>query len=304
MAKNRSEAMRDAFLARSIRLARVSSWMSKQAEAALLNLRAAIIAELFGSNRPVLLVSTVIRREMNQMRERLVGYFRQVLGAEQQFTSNTIAKYAEVVVPSRSSLLLPDVMGQPFKVWFDKFTDELETRTVGQVRMETATGRRIVVRPDFLLDFFGRTVTGLDALIRTYMNRVQNLTIREIALGSIPDFRWVQISILDSRTTVICRSYAQLEWTKEFEPVGHHEPFKDGAPRHWNCRSLIVPALMEDQLREIGFEDWFQELEGFQRDGIFGKTQSKLYRRRLIGTGDLLRQTTRPLEVAKLTLNL
>ena len=198
-----------------------------------------------------------------------------------------VAKYAEVVVPGRSAFPLPDMMGQPFKVWFDRLTADLDTRIVGEIRVEMATGR-LSVRPDFLLEFFSRTVTALDALIRTYMNRVQNFTIREIALASLADFRWVQISILDSRTTVICRLYSQLVWTKEFEPVDHDQPFKDGAPRHWNCRSLIVPVLPNDDLREIGFDEWLTSMARSDRERLFGANRVKLFERGLVGVRQMV----------------
>lgn len=297
---NKSEQMSGEFIARSLRLARVSSWMIKQVDTALPALRSAIIAELVGSNRPVVFVSALIRQTMDRLAASLLSTFRQIADIENEFTHGVISKVAPVSFIDRTFPTMPDLMGQPFKVWFDKFSEDLDIKIVGQIRVELATGQ-IQIKQDFLLEFFSRSMAGIDALIRTYMNRIQNFTIREVALASIPDFQWVQVSILDARTTQVCRDYAQLAWTKDFESIFHEQPFKDGAPRHWNCRSLVVPLLPEDDLRELTFDEWLDELRQGDGDLLFGKVQHRLYKRKTLSLGDLVRQANRPLPLADLS---
>jgi hypothetical protein len=294
-----SEKMSGEFLARSLRLARVSSWMIKQTEVALPALRSAIIGELVGSNRPLVFVQTLIRKTLDELGNQLLAIYRDMAQRELDFARATISKSAPIVVFDSAFPVLPDVMGQPFKVWFNKFSEDLDIKIVGAIKVELATGQ-LQLRPDFLLDFFGRTMAGLDALIRTYTNRIQNFAIREAALAGIPEFQWVQISILDARTTQLCRDYAQLVWNKDFSPVDHERPFLDGAPRHWNCRSLIVPLLPEDDMRELTFDEWLSELRQGEADRLFGKVQHRLYKRKTLSLGDLVRQANRPLQVSEL----
>jgi hypothetical protein len=294
-----SEKMSGEFLARSLRLARVSSWMIKQVDSALPALRAAIIAELVGSNRPIVFVQALIRKTMDELGNRLLAVYRDMALAEFIFSARVLSKESPVYVIDQVFPTLPDVLGQPFKVWFDKFSEDLDIKIVGAVKVELATGR-LQLRPDFLLDYFGRTMAGLDALIRTYTNRIQNFAIRETAVSGIPEFQWVQLSILDARTTQVCRDYAQLVWNKDFSPVDHDKPFLDGAPRHWNCRSLIVPLLPDDSMRDLSFDDWLNELKQGDGDRLFGKVQHRLYKRKTLSLGDLVRQANRPIPVSEL----
>lgn len=53
-----------------------------------------------------------------------------------------------------------------------------------------------------------------------------------------------QISTLDNRTTEICIAYSDATWdTKTLEPIGHDLPFDGGPPRHFGCRSGIIPVV-------------------------------------------------------------
>jgi hypothetical protein len=294
-----SEKMSGEFLARALRLARVSSWLIKQTDSALPALRAAIIGELVGSNRPLVFVQSLIRKTLDQVAARLLANFREISNQEFIFSARVMSRVAPTYVIDEVFPTLPDVLGHPFKVWFDKFAEDLDIKIVGAIKVELATGQ-IQLRPDFLLDYFGRTMAGLDALIRTYVNRIQNFAIREVALAGIPEFQWVQISILDARTTQVCRDYAQLAWSKDFKPIDHEKPFQDGAPRHWNCRSLIVPLLPDDDIRELTFDDWLNELNQGDGDRLFGKVQHRLYKRKTLSLSDMVRQANRPLEVSEL----
>lgn len=60
-----------------------------------------------------------------------------------------------------------------------------------------------------------------------------------------------QLSTLDSRTTPICVAYAGGEWNLQGKPIGRTRlPFNGGPPRHWNCRSVLVPITKT--FRELG----------------------------------------------------
>jgi len=60
-----------------------------------------------------------------------------------------------------------------------------------------------------------------------------------------------QISTLDSHTTEICIAYDGQEWDLDGEPIGDTElPFSGGPPRHWGCRSVLVPITKT--FKELG----------------------------------------------------
>lgn len=89
-------------------------------------------------------------------------------------------------------------------------------------------------------------------LIRTSVNKISN----DAALKSFQENTDViefieQISTLDSRTSDICKAYDKKIWNaKTLEPVGHSLPYRGGPPRHWNCRSVIVPVTKS--LEDLG----------------------------------------------------
>ena len=62
-----------------------------------------------------------------------------------------------------------------------------------------------------------------------------------------------QLSTLDGHTTDICIAYSGAQWDLDFKPInGTTLPFNGGCPRHWGCRSIIVPILKT--FKELGID--------------------------------------------------
>lgn len=54
-----------------------------------------------------------------------------------------------------------------------------------------------------------------------------------------------QVSTLDDRTTLICTAYSGKVWRlPDFTPVGHDLAWNGGPPRHYNCRSVTIPIVV------------------------------------------------------------
>ncbi len=89
-------------------------------------------------------------------------------------------------------------------------------------------------------------------LVRTSINKMSN----DAALRAFQENEDVikaieQVSTLDARTSDICKAYDSKVWdVKTLEPIGHSLPYRGGPPRHWNCRSVIVPVTKS--LDELG----------------------------------------------------
>lgn len=81
-------------------------------------------------------------------------------------------------------------------------------------------------------------------LIRTSVNKISNDSALKAFQDNLDVVEFIeQISTLDSRTSDICKAYDSRLWNaKTLEPVGHSLPYRGGPPRHWNCRSVIVPV--------------------------------------------------------------
>jgi hypothetical protein len=83
------------------------------------------------------------------------------------------------------------------------------------------------------------------ALIRTSVQAVSNSARTETFENNDDIIENVQqISTLDGRTTLTCKSRSGLQWNiKTKEPVGHWIPWNGGPPLHWSCRSVTVAVL-------------------------------------------------------------
>lgn len=93
-----------------------------------------------------------------------------------------------------------------------------------------------------------------ETLVRTSIAEVVN----QSALQSFQEMNDVikavqQISTLDSRTSDICIAYSGLVWDVDtLAPIDHTLPFNGGPPRHFNCRSRLVPVMKS--FEELGID--------------------------------------------------
>lgn len=133
-----------------------------------------------------------------------------------------------------------------------------------------------------------------------------------------------QQSTLDSRTTTTCIAYDDQSWDLDGEPInGSKLPFNGGPPRHWGCRSILVPITKS--WRELGsaidipgyepatrasidgevagkttFQTWLDSRTTAEQDAQLGKGRAELYRAGKITLQELLDQRGRPLTLEQL----
>jgi hypothetical protein len=131
-----------------------------------------------------------------------------------------------------------------------------------------------------------------------------------------------QLSTLDARTTEICTAYSGAVWDLDGKPIeGTSVPFNGGPPRHWQCRSTLIPITKS--WRELGvdmdempasvrqsmdgevpadmsFDDWLKGKSKTFQDQLLGKGKADLWRNGAITLTDLVDQTGRPLSLAAL----
>jgi hypothetical protein len=229
------------------------------------------------------------------------------------------------------------VQGAPSADWWAKQSDELIFRFSNQLRLGMAAGEtngelisRIVGSADSpgIMDV---SRTTAEALVRTSVQTVANSARLETFKANADVLDGVQqISTLDSRTTEICMAYDGEAWTLDGEPMdGSSLPFisedsgPDGVPRHWNCRSVLIPIVKSvsqltgvdgiDELPEstrasmdgavaesTTFESWFSGLGSSRQDDILGPGKAELFRNGSISMTDLVNQRGRPLTLTEL----
>lgn len=200
------------------------------------------------------------------------------------------------------------INGAPSAVWWNNQANGLKQRFENAVRTGILAGetndqiaRRIrgTKANNFEDGVMSATRREATALVRTSVQAVANKARQDTFEENIDVISQVQQrSTLDSRTTNICKSYSGLVWKMkkgpngvEYIPDGHDKKFANvdrdgglhyGPPRHWQCRSALVPLTQSwEELankkvktpgdREKKFREKFEDRlrkRGFSKDQI------------------------------------
>jgi Phage Mu protein F like protein len=151
-------------------------------------------------------------------------------------------------------------MNTPVRTYFRKITSDEEARIVRTVRAGLAQG---LTPTQLAAQISGGVVNGIEykpivelsrsqstALANTMTRSSANKAAARLYMQNQSLIRGVQqVSTLDSKTSDICRAYDGAQWEYDIEATGGYSgintnlPFNDGPPRHFNCRSYIVPIL-------------------------------------------------------------
>ena len=114
---------------------------------------------------------------------------------------------------------------------------------------------------------------------------------------------WRWHAVLDQRVTTGCAIRHGLMYSMDLEPIGHSIPIERPPPRHWGCRSLLLPMLRMPRPtdRPVGsFEDFIGSLSPEDQDDVLGRGRADLWRRGVITKSDLVNQRGRVLTLAEL----
>lgn len=155
--------------------------------------------------------------------------------------------------------------------------------------------------------------------VQTIANEARLATFEENS-DIIKGVQW--ISVLDSRTTVICMARSGKVWSLPgYKPVGHDIPWNGGPPAHWGCRSTVIPitktfrelgididdvspttrASMDGQVAaDLTFEQFLASKPPEFADEMLGKGRAQLWRQGKISFSDLLNTKGEPLTLKSL----
>ena len=133
-----------------------------------------------------------------------------------------------------------------------------------------------------------------------------------------------QLSTFDDRTTEICMAYSGAAWDLDGNPLeGTNLPFDGGPPRHWNCRSVLIPivksfedlglegpsitpgtrASLNGQVAaDMSFDKWLKGQSRVIQERLLGKQKTALFRSGQLQLKNLLDVSTRPIAAAELSV--
>lgn len=143
----------------------------------------------------------------------------------------------------------------------------VEGRPVDQIA-RTIRGTRALQYRDGILEISRR---GAEAMVRTAITHTAASAANETykAMGDlVQGVEWV--SILDSRTSVICGARD-----------GQVYPLDSGPrpPAHINCRSTVIPRIDGvEPIERTTFQEWLAKQPAEVQDDILGPSKAKLFR--------------------------
>lgn len=140
---------------------------------------------------------------------------------------------------------------------------------------------------------------GVQSLIKTAVQSMANQA-RMASYDSFSGVRgYIHTSVLDGKTSVICRVRSGAIWDLNKEPIlGTSVPF-DTPPLHRRCRSFLRPYFGGD-VQDVSSEDWLAAKSVKQQDAALGVGRADLWRSGKITFSDMLDQSGRPLTLAKI----
>lgn len=234
--------------------------------------------------------------------------------------------YGAALAPSTHfATALTDILvqGAPSADWWSRQAGDVAFKFSNVVRQGIVQGKANGVIIKEVREVMDVSRANAAALVQTSVQQVANSSLLETFKANADVIKgMMQLSTLDSHTTDICMAYSGAEWNLDEEPIGDNDlPFNGGPPRHWNCRSVLVPITksfaelgmdspeMESSERastdgpvaaNTTFKDFLERKGTAFQDEMLGKGRAELWRKGTITLPQLLDQRGNPLTLAEL----
>ena len=318
--------MQDKIIQRNIELYRLISEQQRKAKALLVDVKSDIIKILANEDL------TAIRRRrleslIKQIDERVKSGFdmieTNVVDVQNELVPHVMelsvkdAGFVRLVSDAALNRIVTDalIMGSPAKKWWEKQAESTAFAFTAQVRQGIIEGESIGQINGRIFPLLRQTEAQVFGLVHTSVLTVANDTRLAVFNANRDDLKALrQLSTLDGHTSEICMAYSGAEWNLDYEPVnGNKLPFNGGPPRHFRCRSVLIPitkidfgnrttrASDEGQIRsDITFDQFLDGKSKEYQDDLLGKGKADLWRAGTITLRDLLDQSGRPLTLTQL----
>lgn len=237
-----------------------------------------------------------------------------------ELTGSYVAGVYDLALPTNNNfkVIASNILieGAAVKSWWDRQASNTAFKFAAAVRLgivQSETVDQVAKRVNAYLDV---SVRDARTLVNTSIQSAANAGRLETFKHNADVLSYVQqISTFDGHTSDICISYSGAIWSlPDMEPSqGNTLPFNGGPPRHFNCRSVLVPitrlrSVAGKRASEFGpidksttFEQFLDRKTQAQQDEMLGKGRAKLWRDGKITLRDLLDQSGNPLSLEQLT---
>lgn len=346
---NLSDQLLDELLRRAIGLLRVDASYRRDVARLLVAMQDELITRIVAAD-----ITAASRARLNALLADVQGYLAtnyrtiaamvadqafELMQAESVFIAASINRLVGVSLvnaiadPRTLQLLTTELLiqGAPSAAWWSRQSQDLAFRFGMEMRLGLAQNETIAQLVRRIRGAPARGIPGImpvarrnaEALVRSSVATVSNMARLETYRANADVIAGVQqLSTLDGRTTPVCVAYAGAVWDLNGEPIrGTTLPFNGGPPRHWNCRSTLIPvtktfrelgldrdevaagtrASMDGQVAaDITFADWLRSKPPAFADDLLGKGRAEMWRDGKITLQQLLDGTGRELTLEEL----
>lgn len=272
---------------------RIISLLNAVDDDIILQIRTAELTE-FSQGRLLLLedqIQSMIAAGSNQLQQSLETDLRELVDAELDFHEQTMVAIGAAPVSVAAGIQInrlnaDDVyaaaIGQPFRgrtmgEWFKSLEDAQRIRLLEQIRIgysegesldqiiKRVQGTRAAQFADGVLEISRRDA---ETIVRTAVQYFSNFALRKTMERAGVEYRqWV--SVLDSRTTAICRGRSNKVYKMGSGPY---------PPAHPRCRSITVPLRSKEEVLQVpSYGDWLREQPRDVVIDILGSKKAKLF---------------------------
>lgn len=290
--KTASELWRDALIRHQVYLMRSAGTLRRMIVDLLAESEKEIRTQInnHSSKRPVaslkLLadVAKLRKKAFSQVDKRWLSSLIDLTEKEPTFLSTTLKEISPIALqldrmtkPQVQQVVKTStVMGKTAQEWFDALVEKDVDRITTQIRLAEERGSE---QTKLLLGLFGpggqsaRTNRDVETLLLTLvLGLTSQVRAEYFAVNSdIVDY-WRFVAVLDSHTTILCRSLSNRKF-----PMGKG-PWP---PLHWRCRSTGVPIIrgFGPEPEEVSYSPWLRTQPVAFQNEILGVRRGELFRK-------------------------
>jgi hypothetical protein len=342
---NLSELLADALIVRGLALHRYEAGLRRDIRKQLAALTAELVArvtavETFSRGQMALLLEDARRlvdRAYRGIVERQSTAAFDLAEAEGAFTVRVVNRTvdAELFKAATETVLRAIatdglILGAPATEWWQRQAGDVAFRFAAEVRQGIAQQDALGTIVQRIRGSPAKGVPGVmpvslrnaEALVRSSVASVSNASRRAVYDANSDVLDGVQqLSTLDGRTTPICVAYSGATWDLDGNPIrGTTLPFNGGPPRHFGCRSTLLPLVkafdelgldlklpaavrssMDGQVAgDLSFADWLHGKPASFADEMLGHGRAQLWRDGRITLQQLLDQSGNELTLREL----
>jgi SPP1 gp7 family putative phage head morphogenesis protein len=216
----------------------------------------------------------------NSQRGKLVAALRDLAGVQQRFGKDLlglggrVAPSAAMAEAEDRPLGYGETLAAVLAAWVvahnKRVSSTIRKATIeGSSPSAVLSGIRGTRKNKFEDGLMAQTQRGVETTVNTATQHVVVTTLAETFSEETKYYRWV--SVLDNRTSVICRSLAGQVFEFGKGPL---------PPQHPNCRSSIMPISGRGgpPVSQPTYYEWLSRQPQSVQDRVLGKTRGKLFR--------------------------